>query len=65
MPKVYAIAPQLSPDLTVYDNGVGVGSGGKVAVGSSDVGVSEGVGDEVEVGPAVGSTIPPVTFRAK
>jgi hypothetical protein len=62
--KAKAIAPHVSPGLTSYELGVGVGGGGLVAVGGSGVVVRVTVGVSVGVGPSVGSTTPPVRFKA-
>ena len=55
-PKALAMPRQVSPSLTVYASGVGLGNGVFVGVGVSGVGVIVGVVVDVAVGVAVGST---------
>jgi hypothetical protein len=51
-----AIPPQVSPNLTVYERGVGVGSGVLVMVGVTPVGDRDGDGVIVMVAVAVADT---------
>lgn len=60
--------PQVSPNFTVYDKGVGVGSGVDVMVGVAGTDVLVGVGVVVMVGVVVGRTsgdVPAACPRAK
>ena len=62
-PNLKAIDEQVSPSATLYENGVGDGSGVLVVVGVTGVGVFVGVGVIVTVGVSVGATAWAVGWR--
>ena len=63
--KVKAIARQVSLGCTMYESGVGVGSGVSVAVGARSVGVVEGMAVRVGVSVSSGSAMLPVRLSAR